>query len=99
MEEMTVILYDVSFFVEIQLEDDSVVGFAQIVYRKQRPDNVCNSGSEELRVILVSGNEFALPLVSNLLSTGIGVKSSCKSVSSHWIVATCLSWYHRCCRT
>ena len=43
MEEMAVILYDVSFLVEIQLEDDSVVGFAQIVYREQRPDNVCYS--------------------------------------------------------
>ena len=93
------ILYDVPFFVEIQLEDNSVIGFAQIVHREERPDDVCDSGSKELRILFVSCNELALPFIRNLFSTRIGVKSSCKSVSSHWIVGTSLSWYHRCCRT
>ena len=64
MENVAVILCDVPFFVEIQLEDDAVIGLAQIVYRKERPDNVCYPGSEELRVIFVPCNEVASPFIA-----------------------------------
>ena len=67
------ILYDVPFFVEIQLEDNSVIGFAQIVHREERPDDVCDSGSKELRILFVSCNELTLPFVRYPLSTRIGV--------------------------
>ena len=97
MEDVAVILYDVPFFVEIQLEDDAVIGLAQIVYRKERPDNVCYPGSEELRVIFVPCNEVASPFIHDLLPACIGIEAASKSVSVHWVIWACLLWCHRCC--
>ena len=41
MEEMAVILDYVAFVVEVELENDSVIGLAQIVDCKKWPDDVC----------------------------------------------------------
>ena len=93
------ILHDVPLFVEIKLEDKSVVSFTQIVHREERPDDVCYSCSQKLWIIFVSCNELALPFVRYPLSTRIGVEPPCESVLAHWIIGTGLSRYHRGCST
>ena len=99
MKKVAVILDYVAFVVEVELENDSVIGLAQIVDCKKWPDDVGDSRSEELWIIVVACNELALPFIRDLLSTRVGVEPACESVLAHWIVGASLPWYHRCCST
>ena len=83
MKKMAVIFDYVAFLVEVKLENDSVIGLAQVVDCKKWPDDVGDSRSEKLCIIVVACNELALTFISDLLSTRVGVEPACESVLAH----------------
>ena len=93
------ILDYVAFVVEVELENDSVIGLAQIVDCKKWPDDVGDSRSEELWIIVVACNELALPFIRDLLSACISVQAASEGVSADWVIWTGFPWYHCCCST